>query len=390
MLKTNILKLEGTVMKLSVSQSQLSQALSIVSRSVDTKRLLPILTNVLLTTEDGNLRLSATNLELGINHRIPADITEEGSITVPAKTLIDLINTLPNDVVHLELNRDTSTLIVRCVQIVTDIKGLDAEDFPPMPVFDPDNAIVFNLPDLKKMIQQVAFAASTEETRPILQGIFLTVTGAEMTLVATDGYRIAKRSAKLETALETPISAIIPARALIEVNRIPGDSSNLIYMNLAAGKNQVVFHQEHVDIASQLISGAYIDYKAIIPKNFKTDTVASTAALQKACTQAMIIARDSKFLTHFNIRPGDGDGGTIQISAASEETGTYENQLPANINGDEINIAFNVRFLRDVLDVISSSQVMIRTNTNVSPSLITPLEDEADFEYVLMPMNPKR
>lgn len=377
-------------MKLSVSQSQLSQALSIVSRSVDTKRLLPILTNILLTTEDGNLRLSATNLELGINHRIPADITEEGSITVPAKTLIDLINTLPNDVVHLELNRDTSTLIVRCLQIVTDIKGLDAEDFPPMPVFDPENAIVFNLPDLKKMISQVAFAASTEETRPILQGIFLSVTGDEITLVATDGYRIAKRSAKLETALETPISAIIPARALVEVNRIPGDSSNLIYMNLATGKNQVIFHQEHVDIASQLISGTYIDYKAIIPKNFKTDTVASTAALQKACTQAMIIARDSKYLTHFNIQPEAGDSGLIQISATSEETGTYENQLTANINGDEINIAFNVRFLRDVLDVISSSQVMIRTNTNVSPSLITPLEDDVDFEYVLMPMNPKR
>ena len=149
-------------MKLSVSQSLLSQALGIVSRSVDTKRLLPILTNILLTTEDGNLRLSATNLELGINYRIPAEIASEGSITVPAKTLIDLVNTLPNDVVHLELSPDASTLIVRCVQVVTDIKGLDAEDFPPMPVFDPQDAVVFNLPELKKMIQQVAFAAATE------------------------------------------------------------------------------------------------------------------------------------------------------------------------------------------------------------------------------------
>lgn len=377
-------------MKLSVSQSLLSQALGIVSRSVDTKRLLPILTNILLTTEDGNLRLSATNLELGINYRIPAEIASEGSITVPAKTLIDLVNTLPNDVVHLELSPDASTLIVRCVQVVTDIKGLDAEDFPPMPVFDSQDAVVFNLPELKKMIQQVAFAAATDETRPMLQGIYLTVNGNELTLVATDGYRIAKRTQSLENAPDAPISAIIPARALIEVNRIPGDSSDQIYVNLASGKNQVIFHQEHVDVASQLISGTYIDYKAIIPRNFKTDTVVSTAALQKACAQAMIIARDSKFLTHFTIRPDAGDDGLIQINAVSEETGTYDNQIPATVNGETLNIAFNVRFLRDVLDVVSSPQVMIRTNTNVSPSLITPLDDGNDYEYVLMPMNPKR
>lgn len=378
-------------MKLSVSQAQLSQALGIVSRSVDTKRLLPILTNILLTTEDGNLRLSATNLELGINHRIPADISEEGSITVPAKTMIDLVNTLPNDIVHLELNKTTSTLVIRCVQIVTDIKGMDAEDFPPMPVFNPDEAIVFDLPELKKMIQQVAYAAATDETRPTLQGIFLNVEKDRLTLVATDGYRIAKRSQNLKTDTGATLSAIIPARALIEVNRIPGDATNVVYMNLAAGKNQVIFHQDHVDIASQLIAGTYIDYKAIIPKAFKTDTIVSTAALQKACAQAMVYARDNKFLTNFNIKPGESENdGLILINAAAEETGTYDSQISANITGDEINIAFNVRFLRDVLDVIGSSQIMLRTNTNVSPSLITPLDDEEDFQYVLMPMNPKR
>lgn len=378
-------------MKLSVSQAQLSQALGIVSRSVDTKRLLPILTNILLTTEDGNLRLSATNLELGINHRIPADIIEEGSITVPAKTMIDLVNTLPNDVVHLELNKTTSTLVIRCVQIVTDIKGMDAEDFPPMPVFNPDEAIVFDLPELKKMIQQVAYAAATDETRPTLQGIFLNVEKDKLTLVATDGYRIAKRSQNLKSDTGVTLSAIIPARALIEVNRIPGDATNLVYMNLATGKNQVIFHQEHIDIASQLIAGTYIDYKAIIPKAFKTDTIVSTAALQKACTQAMVYARDNKFLTNFSIKPGENENdGLILINAAAEETGTYDNQITANITGDAINIAFNVRFLRDVLDVIGSSQIMLRTNTNVSPSLITPLDDEEDFQYVLMPMNPKR
>lgn len=377
-------------MKLSVSQVQLAQALGIVSRAVDSKRLLTILLNVLLITEDGHLRLSATNLELGINHLIPADIEESGSITIPAKTFIDLVNTLPNDDVVLELDKLTSTLTVRCGQIVTDIKGMDAEDFPPMPAFDIADAVAFNMSEMKKMIQQVAFAAANDDTRPILQGIYLNVTNDEMTLVATDGFRIAKRTQKLAEPVEKPISAIIPARALIEVNRLPDDSENRLYMQLTPGKNQVIFHVDHTDIASQLIAGTYIDYKAIIPSSFKTTTKVSTPALQKACTQAAIIARDSKFLTRFRIYDDPTYGGMIDIRATSEDTGSYENRLSAIIEGDEIEIAFNVRFLRDVLDVISAADVLIKTNSSVSPSLIVPMGDENDYEYVLMPMSLKK
>ncbi len=374
-------------MNVSVSQSNLAHALSIVSHAVASKSTLAILVNILITTEDGQLRLSATNLELGINYWIPAQINEEGAVTVPAKLLIDLVNTLPNDTVQLKLDTRTQTLSVRCLQIVTDIKGIGAEEFPPMPVFAPSEAIVFDMPELRKMIQQVAFAASTDDARPVLQGVFLNVSGNEMTMVATDGFRIAVKSILLKESFDQPVSAIIPARTLMELVRITSDSDKQVQVTLSTGKMQVIFHLDSVELASQIISGTYVDYKAIVPKSFQTTTVVSTASLLKACTQAMIIARDSKNLTRLNIQESENGMGKIQITAQSEETGFYENFIEANVDGPDIQIAFNVRFLREVLEVIDSPNVSIQTNTSMSPGLIIPLDDDKDYRYVIMPMH---
>ncbi len=374
-------------MKVSVSQTNLAQALSIVSHAVATKSTLAILVNILITTEEGQLRLSATNLEIGINYRIPADIIEEGAVTVPAKLMIDLINTLPNDTVYLELDTKTQTLSIRCLQVITEIKGIDANEFPPMPVFEEDNAMTFDGSELRKMIQQVAFAASTDDARPILQGIYLTAAGKTMTMVATDGFRIAIRNSTLEDSFTQPLSAIIPARALVELVRITNDSDKQIMMTISAGRNQVIFHLPQLDLASQTISGNYVDYKAIVPKSFQTTTVVSTAAFQKTCSQAMIIARDSKYLTRFNIMGQENGMGKIQVTAQSEESGFYENYIDANVDGPDIQIAFNVLFLKEVLDVITTPNVSLRTNTSVSPGLIVPLDNENEFQYVIMPMH---
>ncbi len=374
-------------MKVSVSQANLAQALGIVSHAVASKSTLPILSNILIITEDNQLRLSATNLEMGINYRIPAEIIEEGSITIPAKLLIDLINTLPEDTVFLELDQKTQTLSVRCLQVVTAIKGIDANDFPPMPVFDEKEAVVFNAAELRKMIQQVAFAASTDDSRPILQGVYLTVDGKDMTMVATDGFRIAIRKAVIEEGFDQPIAAIIPARTLMELVRVTTDSNRQIMMTISANRSQVIFHLPQIDLASQIISGNYVDYKAIVPKAFQTTTVVSTAALLKACSQAMIIARDSKNLTRLNIMGEENGIGKIQITAQSEETGFYENFIEANVEGPDLQIAFNVRFLKDVLEVTTTPNVSLRTNTNVSPGLIVPLDSDNEFQYVIMPMH---
>jgi DNA polymerase-3 subunit beta len=271
--------------------------------------------------------------------------------------------------------------------VITEIKGIDANEFPPMPVFEEDNAMTFDGSELRKMIQQVAFAASTDDARPILQGIYLTAAGKTMTMVATDGFRIAIRNSTLEDSFTQPLSAIIPARALVELVRITNDSDKQIMMTISAGRNQVIFHLPQLDLASQTISGNYVDYKAIVPKSFQTTTVVSTAAFQKTCSQAMIIARDSKYLTRFNIMGQENGMGKIQVTAQSEESGFYENYIDANVDGPDIQIAFNVLFLKEVLDVITTPNVSLRTNTSVSPGLIVPLDNENEFQYVIMPMH---
>lgn len=384
---TQIIVSMGCPMNVSVSQSLLSQALSVVSRAVSSRSTMSILENILLTTETDKICLSATDLELAIKYWIPATVEDEGSITVPSKTFCDLVSTLPEDTVNLRLNEQNQTLTIRCLQLVTDIKGLDASEFPPMPEFEEKEAVSFEMQDLKKMINQVAFAASTDESRPVLHGVKMTVDGKEMTMAATDGFRIAIKKNVLKEGLGLPISAIIPASALRELARISGAADKNVQMMLSNSKSQVVFKLESVELASQLIAGDFVDYQAIVPKTFKTTTIVSTASLQKACSQAGVIARENKNLIRLDINGAEEGSGKISITALAEQTGSTENYIEANVDGEDLSIAFNVRFLREALDVIDSPNIALQTNAGMSPAMIQPLDDENDYKYVIMPMH---
>jgi len=372
--------------KASVSQQQLAHGLSTVSRAVSPRSTLPVLANILVATDDGRLRLSATNLELGISCWIGAQIAEEGSITVPARTFSDLINALPNDTVTLTLNSRTQTLNVRCGSNSTDIKGIDAQEFPPMPVPDLKEGVDLNVADFKEMIQQVVFAASTDEARPVLQGVLLSVNGNEMALAATDGFRISVRKAALSYLSGRSMSAIIPGRALSELARIATVGEETITMIVPPGRGQVLFHTREAELVSQLIEGNFPDYKVIIPRAFKTRTVLSTSAFLKACKQAEIIARESNHVIRLNIQPHGDQPGTVEISAQSEETGTSEVKIDATIEGPALVIAFNVKYLREVLEVIKTPNMSLETNANNTPGLIRPVTDD-NFTHVIMPMH---
>ncbi len=373
-------------MKASVSQQQLAHGLGMVSRAVSPRSTLPVLANVLVATDEGRLRLSATNLELGISCWIGAQIHEDGAVTVPARTFADLINALPNDTVHLDLNTKTQTLTVRCGQSITDIKGIDANEYPPIPVPDLREGIELGVGDVKEMIQQVAFAASADEARPVLQGVSLTVNGSELMMAATDGFRISVRKTQLSAAVHQPIAAIVPARALNELARVAGDGEQTVVMVLPPGRGQVLFHMKDVELVSQLIDGNFPDYRAIIPRSFKTTTVISTPALLKACKQAEIIAREGNYVIRLNIQPGADAPGKIEISAQSEETGSSEISVEATVDGPNLLIAFNVRYLREVLDVVKSPSVALETNANNTPAMIRPVGDQ-NFQHVIMPMH---
>jgi len=373
-------------MKLTVSQAQLTHGLGVVSRAVSPRSTLPVLGNILIATDEGRLRLSATNLELGITCWIGAQIEEEGSVTIPARIFGDLVGTLPGDKVSLALTTRTQTLNIRCGTSNFDIKGIEASEFPPMPTPDLSAGVELNVSDFKEMIQQVSFAASTDEARPVLQGVQLEINENQISLAATDGFRISVRSAELSNAVANPVKVIIPARSLSELARIAINGNETVAMVVPQDRGQAIFHLKDAELVTQLIEGNFPDYRAIIPRSFKTRTVVSTAEFLKACRQAEIIAREGNYVIRLKMQPQEGGPGTLEFTTQSEETGSGEVVVDANIEGPELLIAFNVRFLSEVLEVIGSPNTILETNQNNTPGLISPVGDET-YKHVIMPMH---
>jgi DNA polymerase-3 subunit beta len=374
-------------MKVTVLQENLMRGLSTVSRAVSPRSTLPVLSNVLIASDEGRLRLSATNLELGITCWIGAKIEEEGSTTIPARTFSELVGTLPQEQVSLNLNTTTQTLNVRCGASNTDIKCIDAQEFPPLPVPDMEGAILLNVADFKDMIAQVAFAASADEARPVLMGVLLTVDKDAITMASADGFRLSVRKGTLSQPAPQPISAIIPARALSELARVSSDGNEMISMVLPKGRGQVVFRMKEVELVSQLIDGTFPDFEQIIPRAYKSRTILSTPALLKACKQAEIFAREGSNVARFNIKSsGELEPGSVEISAQSEETGSNETVVAATIDGVGLLIAFNVKYLREVLEVIKSPNVALETSAPNAPGVVRPVGDD-NFLHVIMPMH---
>jgi DNA polymerase-3 subunit beta len=374
-------------MKVNVLQENLVRGLSIVSRAVSPRSTLPVLSNVLIASDEGRLRLSATNLELGITCWIGAKIEEEGSTTVPARTFSDLVGTLPQEQVSLNLNASTQTLNVRCGASNTDIKCIDAQEFPPLPIPDMEGAILLNVADFKDMISQVAFAASTDEARPVLMGVLVMVEKDTITMASADGFRLSVRKGTLSQPATLPFTAIIPARALTELARVTSDGNEMISMVIPKGRGQVVFRMKEVEVVSQLIDGTFPDFQQIIPRAYKSRTILSTPALLKACKQAEIFAREGSNVARFNIKSsGELEPGSVEISAQSEETGSNETVVAATIDGVGLLIAFNVKYLREVLEVVKSPNVAIETSAPNAPGVVRPVGDD-NFLHVIMPMH---
>jgi len=375
-------------MKVTLLQENLARGLGIVSRAVAPRSTLPVLSNIWIATDGGRLRLSATNLEMGITCWIAARIEEEGSTTVPARTFADLVNTLPGDQVSLNLDTTTQTLNVRSGTSTNDIKGIDAQEFPPLPVPDLEGAVQLNVVDFRDMIHQVAFAASTDEARPVLMGVLVIVNGDQITMAAADGFRLSVRSATLSAPAAQPVNIIVPARALSELARIASDGEETIAMVVPKGRGQVIFRVKDAELVSQLIDGTFPDYQQIIPRSYKSRTLVSTASLLKACKQAEIFAREGSNVARLDIKASHGDmePSEVEISATSEETGKNETIVEATVDGSGVLIAFNVKYLREALEVIKTPNVALETSAANAPGVIRPVGED-DFLHVIMPMH---
>ena len=375
-------------MKVIVLQENLARGLSIVSRAVSPRSTLPVLSNILIATDEGRLRLSATNLELGITCWITARIDEEGSTTVPSRTFSDLVSAMSADQVQLDLDVKTQSLHVKGGTSNNDIKCIDAQEFPPLPTPEMEGAVQLNVVDFKEMIHQVAFAASTDEARPVLMGVLMNVEKDKVTMAAADGFRLSVRKAQLSQSIKQPINVIIPARALNELARVATDGEEPIYMVVPKNRGQVLFRVKDVEVVSQLIEGTFPDYHQIIPRNYKSRTLVSTASLLKACKQAEIFAREGSNVARLDIKESRGEmqPSEVEISATSEETGKNETIVEATVDGGSVLIAFNVKFLREALEVIKTPNVALETSAANAPGVVRPVGDE-DFLHVIMPMH---
>jgi DNA polymerase-3 subunit beta len=375
-------------MKVTILQENLARGLGVVAKAVSPRSTLPVLANILIASDEGRLRLSATNLEMGITCWIPARIEEEGSTTVPARTFSDLVTTLPSDQVLLKLDMQTQTLNVRGGTSTNDIKCIDAQEFPPLPVPDFDGAVQINSGDFREMIHQVVFAASSDEARPVLMGVLVQVDKDKLTMAAADGFRLSVRRAILSTPSAVPLSSIVPAQALKELARVATDAEEPIYMVLPKGRGQVVFRVKDVEVVSQLIDGTFPDYQQIIPRSYKSRTLVSTSSLLKACKQAEIFAREGSNVARFNIKTAQGEmqPSEVEISATSEETGKNETIVEATVDGGGLLIAFNVKFLREALEVIRTPNVALETSAPNAPGVVKPVGDD-QFLHVIMPMH---
>jgi DNA polymerase III subunit beta len=376
--------------KITCKQQDLNRGLSTVSHAVSSRSTLPILANILLSTEQGSLKLSATNLEIGINCLIDAEVLEEGTTTVPAKTFTDLVNSLRQGQVELTVVEDSNDINVKSPGSNANIKGMDPSEFPLIPSAEGDEEpIILDAGLLKDMISQVVFAAADDDSRPVLTGILVEVIDEKVSFAAADAFRLALRVSPLPGHVSEHNSILIPARTLSELARIL-PSEGAVQMVVTPNRSQVLFHTEHIDLVSRLIEGTFPNIKAAIPKEFLTRAVIETKEFAAAVRTVTPFARDSSNITRIKVTSGEGtEGGSLTLESTAEDIGNNITTINAAVDGPDQEIIFNVRYLTDVLNILDTPEVALEVTSAARPGVVRPV-GPAEYTYVIMPMSTNR
>ena len=380
-------------MKISCLQENLSRGLSVVGRAVASRATLPVTQNVLISVDRSMLKLSATNLEISMTTWVGAMIEEEGSVTVPARLLSEFVNSLPNDRIDMAMEAGSQVLRITSGRSEANIHGTDAAEFPPIPMVENGVAAQIDPGVFKSAIGRVAFAAATEESRPVLTGVEVKLQEGSFTMAAADGFRLAVQKGSLLHPVGEEMSVIIPARTLNELNRLLSDHGEPVEIMMTPAKGQVMFRLQggdSVEMVSQLLQGSFPNYDQLIPQSYTTRAILDSPAMRRATRTASIFARDGSNIIRMHATPADGEeaGGNLIISARSEEVGDNQDEVDiAEIEGEESKIAFNCKYLEDVLGVLDRGQVAIETTTSSSPGVFKPAYKKGDHadsgEYVI-------
>src|SRR5215212_874031 len=372
-------------MKVSCTQADLARGLGIVGRAVASRSPLPITANVLLASEEGRLKLSATNLEITMTCWIDATVEEEGAITIPQRLMADFVNTLPNDRISLTVPARSRQVRLECARNEASISGLDAEDFPPAPQVKDGVSVSLEPKGLHRAIQQTVFAAETDDSRPVLTGVDTKFEGRLLTLAASDGFRLSVYKLPLEADVAEPTEIVVPARALQELLRLLGDEDSPVDMRTNAGKTQVMFKLKNVEMVAQLIQGTFPNFSQLIPASYSSKAVAEVGEFLRETRIASVFARDGSGIVRLVVTPGEGViPGKVVISARAEEVGDNEGEIDAAVEGDGVKIAFNTKYLQDVLQALDG-QIAMETTGPSSQGVFRPVGKD-DYVHVIMPM----
>ncbi len=373
-------------MKISCLQENLAKGLSIVGRAVGTRSTLPQASHVLLASDEGRLKLVATNLEIAITCWIGAQVEEDGEITVPARLITDFVASLPNERIDLSLASRGRQLNLSCARNEASVAGMDAADFPPVPSVDDGFRLKLDPKALRTAIEHVEFAAAIDDTRPVLTGIHTLLEDGELTLAAADGFRLAVYKLTLDQDVPEKVEVIIPARAMRELMRLLAEEEEPLELAVNSARSQVLLRLKSVEMVATLIQGTFPNYSQLIPSSYTTRALIDMRQFLQETRIAAIFARDGSGIVRIQLQPGeDVAPGKMIVSARAEEIGEHRGEMDVKIEGEESKIAFNSKYLQDVLQVLDCSQVALETSTSSSPGVIRPVGVE-NYLHVVMPM----
>ena len=373
-------------MKISCLQENLTKGLAVVGRAVGTRSTLPQASHVLLASDEGRLKLVATNLEIAITCWIGAQVEEEGAVTVPARLLTDFVSSLPNERIDMSLPARGRQLNLNCARNEASVSGMDAADFPPVPPVDDGFRLKLDAKALRTAIEHVEFAAAADDTRPVLTGIHTLLEDSELTLAAADGFRLAVYKLALSEEVSEKVEVIIPARAMRELMRLLAEEEEPLELAFNAARSQVLFRLKSVEMVATLVQGTFPNYSQLIPASYASRALIDMRQFLQETRIAAIFARDGSGIVRIQLQPGeDVAPGKLIISARAEEIGEHRGEMDVKIEGEASKIAFNSKYLQDVLQVLDCAQVALETSTPSSPGVLRPVGVE-NYVHVVMPM----
>ena len=371
-------------MKVQVLQENLQGGLAIVGRAVATRSTLPITANILMTTDGGRLRLSATDLDISISTWIGAKVEEEGATTVPARLITDFVAQLPPATVSIEVPERARQAKLECARNEATINTMDAEDFPRIPTIDDGTAIELDPAVLRRTIDRVEFAAATDDSRPVITGVSVKSEESRLTFAASDGFRLAVADVLLSTPPGEAFDLIVPARATREVSRLISDVTEPVQLRVNEKKTQVLFSMTDIELVAQLIQGTFPNYNQLIPGEWTTRTTVGVDEFKREARIAAIFARDGSGIVRVQVYPSNGARGRLVVSARADEVGDNQGEVDAAVEGEPSKIAFNSRYLQDVLNALAGDVALEMTSPS-SQGVFRPV-GETDYVHVVMPM----